>query len=269
MYSVVNYDICKHTNHIRLHLFLCGCATVEPSEWKGTVINPAFSRLYYVISGKASITTMDNTKIMLLPGKWYFLPSGCSFNYECHEQMEHLYIHLKLCDFDETDLFYNCPRPVRIPLSNGRTDFIRHCLTSADVTDALFLHHFVYEILLSMIKNEGIELKSFDYSPCVFNALQYIKNNLSMTLTVSEICKNAFVSKSTLTKHFRKELSTSVNKYICDKILSESERLLSTSNLSVFDISEKFGFSDQFYFSRLFKEKFGVSPREYRKNKLL
>ena len=269
MHAIVNYDICKHINRIRLHLFLCGHATVKPSEWKGTVVSPVFSRLYYIIRGKASITTMNNTEIMLSPGNWYLLPSGCSFNYDCQEEMEHIYFHLKLCDFDETDLFYNYPRPTGISLSNNCTDFIRHCLTSDDVTDALNLEHTVYEILLSIIKKEGISLTSFDYSPCVFNALQYIKNNLSMTLTVSEICENTFVAKSTLTKHFKKELSTSINKYISNKILSEAERLIITSNLSVLDISEKFGFSDQFYFSRLFKEKFGISPREYRKHKLL
>ena len=30
-------------------------------------------------------------------------------------------------------------------------------------------------------------------------------------------------------------------------------------------ISERYGFCDQFYFSRRFKEKFGVTPQKYRK----
>jgi AraC-like DNA-binding protein len=56
----------------------------------------------------------------------------------------------------------------------------------------------------------------------------------------------------------------SVNEYICNTILAETELILSTRNISILELSHKFGFSDQFYFSRKFKEKFGVSPREYR-----
>ena len=90
-----------------------------------------------------------------------------------------------------------------------------------------------------------------------------------MQLTVSQIAEYCFISKSTLTKHFKKELSVSVNEYICNTVLADAEMLLSTTNVSVSEISSRLGFSDQFYFSRKFKEKFGISPREYRKNKLL
>ena len=90
-----------------------------------------------------------------------------------------------------------------------------------------------------------------------------------MQLTISEIAENTFISKSTLTKHFQKELSMSVNEYIYDLVMSGAEYMLATSDVSMQEISEKFGFYDQFYFSRRFKEKFGQSPREYRKGKPL
>ena len=48
----------------------------------------------------------------------------------------------------------------------------------------------------------------------------YIKQNLSMQLSITEIAENIFVSKSTLTKHFQKELHMSVNEYICNTDLS-------------------------------------------------
>ena len=46
-------------------------------------------------------------------------------------------------------------------------------------------------------------------------------------------------------------------------IIIDSINMLMGGNMSVGEISEKLGFCDQFYFSRRFKKRFGLSPREY------
>jgi AraC-like DNA-binding protein len=50
-------------------------------------------------------------------------------------------------------------------------------------------------------------------------------------------------------------------------VLFKAEEMLIKSNLSILEISEMFGFYDQFYFSRRFKERFGISPLKYRNQK--
>lgn len=92
--------------------------------------------------------------------------------------------------------------------------------------------------------------------------MNYIKQNISAHLMLSEISENVFVSKSTITKHFRKELSMSVNEYINNLIICEEGNLLLTSNVPILSISDKIGFYKQLYFSKRFKEKFGKSPKE-------
>ena len=116
-----------------------------------------------------------------------------------------------------------------------------------------------------MIDRNKINLQYVKYSACIKKALTFIRENLSASLTLAKISEGIFVSKSTLTKHFQKELSTSVNEYVTRLIMSEAESLLSTTELSVGAISEELGFSDQLYFSRRFKEIHGVCPSEYRK----
>ena len=76
---------------------------------------------------------------------------------------------------------------------------------------------------------------------------------------------NFYKSKSTLTKHFRKEMQMSVQEYLSSIVLFEASRLLLKGEEKISHISERLGFSDQFYFSRCFKKAFGVTPREYRK----
>ena len=57
-----------------------------------------------------------------------------------------------------------------------------------------------------------------------------------------------------------------MGEYINDTIMFEAGQLLLKTGLSVLAVSEKYGFSDQFYFSRRFKEKFGMSPLKYRQS---
>ena len=54
-------------------------------------------------------------------------------------------------------------------------------------------------------------------------------------------------------------------KAIGDNAFDNCHKIVEVCNLSALEISERLGFCDQFYFSRRFKEKYGSSPREYRK----
>ena len=268
MYHYVNHELCKLVNRVKLNLITFGHANVN-TEWKGTVLSPVYSRLYYIAGGNSSITPISGEKITLENGKWYLIPTNCSFDYECNGEMEHYYFHLKLSDFDSTDILRKCQKPLCIDMNEDMSSFMKNCVDSSNVMHGLLLKQIAYKVLLVILDKYSIDIRTDNYSPCVMKAIRYIRDNLSIQLTITEIAENIFVSKSTLTKHFRKELTMSVNEYIYDLVMSQAEYMLTTGNMSILDISEKFGFYDQFYFSRRFKEKFGQSPSEYRKGKPL
>jgi len=263
-----NLSLCKLTNRINMNLLIFGDATVD-SGWHGKVTSPPFSRLYYITTGSFTIVGKDGKSYVLQPDRWYLIPSGYSFSYNCQEEMRHFYFHLKVCDLDGADLLENCLYPMSIDCNDFDSTFFASCISSNNFLDGIKLRNALWSIIFSFIKKGNVDIDSEDYSKYICNALIYIRRNLSMQLSVSKIAENCFISKSTLTKHFKKELSLSVNEYVSNMVLAEAERLLSVSNISVAEISQRLGFSDQFYFSRKFKEQFGVSPREYRKNNLL
>ena len=62
-----------------------------------------------------------------------------------------------------------------------------------------------------------------------------------------------------------KELGTTVNNYIDDLILTRAAQMIAEGQFSINAISNRFGFCDQFYFSRKFKAKFGITPSEYKR----
>lgn len=251
-------------NGIRLSLLHYGYATVGKG-WKGEVITPPFSRLYYVTEGSANIWADDGKSYLLKKDEWLLIPSECSFSYNCENEMSHAFFHIKLSDYDRMDLLSLFTVPTYLSFPNKMADDLNEAIKTGRLTALLRLYHSISEVLLAFIEkyNPGIEHRSL--SPTTLKAITYIKQHLSAKLTVQEVAEKIFVSKSSLTKHFQNELKLSVNHYINNLILQEAAELVAYTNMTMLEISEQFGFYDQFYFSRKFKEKYAVSPRDYRK----
>lgn len=62
---------------------------------------------------------------------------------------------------------------------------------------------------------------------------------------------------------FKNNLHTTPNKYITSKKMELAKKLLLAGFFSCQDVAEECGFSDCYYFSKLFKQVEGLSPTEY------
>ncbi|MGL5346188.1 MAG: helix-turn-helix domain-containing protein [Peptostreptococcaceae bacterium] len=96
--------------------------------------------------------------------------------------------------------------------------------------------------------------------------LEYIDNNIERSICVNSLCSQFAISASTLHSLFKNNLRTTVNSYINTLKLNKSKELISESNYSISEISEMLGFSSIHYFSKKFKNVFGISPTEYSKS---
>lgn len=260
----LNPTLCEETNQIQMRLVHFTHAILG-TWWKGELESLACSQLYYVRTGTATILCNSNQLLTMQAGNWYLLPTGMSIKYWCEVPTEIFSFHLKLCNIDQIDILRHCQSPCQLENQQDLSDFFLHCINSDDAYDGLQLRQKIFSVLLSIIKDYHIPLSNSELSAYVSKAIIYINNHLSVQLTLDEISKNVYVSKSTLQKRIKEELQISVHKYIYNAVMFEASQLLLKTNLSVRSISERFGFCDQFYFSRKFKELFGKSPKEFRK----
>ena len=98
-------------------------------------------------------------------------------------------------------------------------------------------------------------------------AKRYIGENIGKKLVIGDICKHVGCSKSTLLTVFKKQYGVTVGEYITSERLSRAVKLLSEGKRSINEIALLSGFSDQSYFSKVFSEKYGMPPSEYRLGK--
>ncbi|WP_135547952.1 helix-turn-helix domain-containing protein [Paenibacillus cymbidii] len=89
-------------------------------------------------------------------------------------------------------------------------------------------------------------------------------NYPDMNLGLQSIATTVQMSTSHVGKIFRLHELVSIAEYITEFRLRQALKLLEENKLSVQEIAEKVGFGNQSYFFKLFKMRFGTTPREYR-----
>ncbi|UEQ78539.1 helix-turn-helix domain-containing protein [Chryseobacterium arthrosphaerae] len=92
--------------------------------------------------------------------------------------------------------------------------------------------------------------------------VDYIKRNLHQKLSIDSIAKLAYVSKSNFFKMFKDEFGTSPNDFILQERINKAKELLASQN-SIKETAYQTGFSDTNYFTRVFKQLVGVTPKSY------
>ncbi len=93
-------------------------------------------------------------------------------------------------------------------------------------------------------------------------AVDYIRKNLHQKLSIENIAKLAYVSKSNFFRMFKDELGTSPNEFILQERINRAKELLKSKN-SIKETAYQTGFSDTNYFTRVFKQLVGVTPKNY------
>lgn len=86
-------------------------------------------------------------------------------------------------------------------------------------------------------------------------------------LSIDSLCKSLNISRVQLYRKANALLKCNVNDYIQTVRFQKAKLLLGEGNLSISEIAFKTGFSSLAYFSSAFKQRFGISPSEYRDKK--
>lgn len=95
--------------------------------------------------------------------------------------------------------------------------------------------------------------------------LYYLTEHYSEKITMTDLCRTFFCSKTTLTKTFQTYYNQTVFEKLLEIRLEESTKLLRNSQASIHVLAGKCGFNDANYFSRIFQKHYGCTPTQYRK----
>lgn len=96
-------------------------------------------------------------------------------------------------------------------------------------------------------------------------AMSYIqKEYANRDLSLSMLAERLDITPNYLSKLFATETGFTFTQHLIRIRMEQAKRLLSETNLKIYQICRHVGYADQAYFSRLFKSQEGLSPYEYR-----
>ncbi len=95
--------------------------------------------------------------------------------------------------------------------------------------------------------------------------VRYMRKHLDQSLTVGQMARQAGLSAPHFSRLFRQEVGFSPMEYFIHLKIQRACRLLTLTSLRVKEIGSRLGYSDQYYFSRIFHKIMGISPAAYRR----
>lgn len=270
-------------------------------EWNYRNVNNPYSRIYLITEGFGVIRHHGQT-FELHPGNLYLIPCFTKIDMSCPNSFRHYYIHFTTrietgldilsifeCRYQaeasrhsigpalferllalnpDRPLFeYDARKPI-YPKALDRAHRLDQKKTPADLLETnallrLLLAVFFADCNWPQTHNTLHGLTRFG------PVLEYIRQNLHRPITIEELAEIAALNPTYFSNLFSRYMGISPIQYINKRRIEEAQRLLLSGDQTLYQIAAAVGFSDEYYFSRVFKKIVGVAPDHYRKQDIL
>lgn len=117
--------------------------------------------------------------------------------------------------------------------------------------------------ILSVVRNQEFAGKTIERT--IRKACLYFRENLNTNVNIEQLAGELHVGYSYFRQMFRKYTGISPTQYHLSLRIQKAKDLLISTDQSFKEIAIDLGFESYFYFSRIFKDKIGKSPMEFRK----
>ena len=173
---------------------------------------------------------------------------------------------LKISDMGFNGVFSPYEHPELARLINALTELSRN-----DGYSMLYNTLLVGQILIESARIGDIDKnsKKLPVSAKIKPALLYIRENYadSQLMTAEKIAASCNLSTSHFRSLFKTDIGMTLPQYINLTRLSAAVDLLQSTDKTISNIATDVGYNEVPYFTKAFKDEFGISPKEMRKSK--
>lgn len=123
-----------------------------------------------------------------------------------------------------------------------------------------------FQHILGLIAKDQQDRYNLQGNITINSVIEFMIKNVHSSLTLTEMAVTARMSKSNFCRIFHSNIGYSPMNYFIRLKMMKACELFETTNMRVNEIANKLDYTDEYYFSRLFKNIIGSSPREYRRS---
>ncbi|TQK63002.1 iron complex transport system substrate-binding protein [Brevibacillus sp. AG162] len=171
------------------------------------------------------------------------------------EQTQPFHIQYGFTPMHQANVFVAISRMQQAWNQNGNLDKLR--------AKAL-LYQLVCELMAQM-ESQGIGVT---VPNLVVQAVRYIEEHYAEAFTLDDFAALLNCSPRSLQRTFKAQLAVGPIDYLIQVRIQKAQELLRQTNLGLKEVAESVGYTDSYYFSRIFKKYTGFSPSVYKENQL-
>ncbi|MCF6175102.1 MAG: AraC family transcriptional regulator [Victivallaceae bacterium] len=133
------------------------------------------------------------------------------------------------------------------------------------ITSPLQASSLAYQMVMNIAEELLPQKGSKGHTPqTIIKTIDYCLENLHEPITIEDMAKISGYSRYHFSRLFKASQGISPANFIRDLRLQRAIRLLQSEMISVKEIADRCGFSNDNYFCKVFRQAFGISPNAYR-----
>ena len=235
----------------------------------------SFYEAHFVLTGTNGYTVSGGENIALCEGEGLIIPPETAHKVNAlNEDLKKISITFTVSEDKNIFSKSTLRAPLYFKLNSEIIADLNGILREADRLDGFsptIIRNRIFGILCAVIRMEHrsessdspLELPNSDIR--IDSAKQYIEDNKNLFLTCDDVAHYCHFNTKYLNRIFKAQTGQTLLEYIHGVKQKEAERLLSETELSLPEIAQALGFSNEYYFNSFFKRASTVSPGAYRK----
>ncbi|MDO6817567.1 AraC family transcriptional regulator [Zobellia sp. 1_MG-2023] len=141
------------------------------------------------------------------------------------------------------------------------------------IVRSLLIEGLVHMILALEVQQHTDDLKNRENQTGSLNTREmeavkdisdFVHNYPERQLSISELCRKSGLSPCKLQEGFKLMHGTTVTDYIREVRIAKAEELIKNTDLNISEVVYSIGFTSRSYFSKIFRNKYNCSPKQYK-----
>ena len=241
-----------------------GRSHCTPTNWEGSGDISNVAKLYAPVAGSAWLA-VDGQRTKLRPGRLYFIPPRHRLAHGADKEFVVDWLHFqplsplldaRLSECDAVQCFAQRWQPVTAALAQffDQPTSVLTCRVQALVLEV------VAEVLAQLPAESS-------QSARLLPAVRFMDDHVTTAPSLAAMARTVHLSPEHFHRLFRAQFQTTPFEYLLRRRLAKAHQLLLEGALSVKEVAAACGYSDPYYFSRLFRQRQGATPRDVRLGK--
>lgn len=251
-----------------IRLSVCCCHRYNPSENFGPIV-PNRYVLNIVESGRG-VLDHSNRRFSLAAGQAFVLFPGKPVSWKADSIEPWNYIGVELAGMDVEKFIERLGITPQMPIIDfsSRQKAMESAYELLVECEKKYPNQFsicgCFYNLLECLDESLVARKLPAKNFYMTRAVEYIKENYNKNLSVENIANMLGIERSYLSRLFKTYKNKSTQNYIIDYRIHRAKKMFEEEDLNVSQVCAAVGYTNIYCFSRIFKSRVGMSPKEYR-----